>query len=85
MASSTNEWSPPPRVLHQGPRQQAASMTVCSNAVENLGISALTREAGNIKTGKTRMRPAGDDKKRMRSNVWESLRDSERATMKTYC
>ena len=44
MASSTNEWSPPPRVLHQGPRQEAASMTVCSNAVENLHISALARE-----------------------------------------
>jgi len=44
MASSTNEWSPPPRVLHQGPRQEAASMTVCSNAVENLHIGALARE-----------------------------------------
>lgn len=48
MASSTNEWSPPPRVLHQGLRQEAAHMTVCSNAVENLGISALTRETGNV-------------------------------------
>ena len=44
MASSTNEWSPPPRVLHQGPWQEAASMTVCSNAVENLHIGALARE-----------------------------------------
>ena len=42
--SSTNEWSPPPRVLHKGPRQEAASMTVCSNAVENLHIGALARE-----------------------------------------
>lgn len=71
MASSTNEWSPPPRVLHQGPRQQAASMTVCSNAVENLHIGALTRETNNVKIGKTQ--------------VWESLRDSGKATMKTYC
>lgn len=85
MASSTNEWSPPPRVLHQGPRQQAASMTVCSNAVENLGISALTREAGNVKPGRASMRPAGDDEQRTRNQVWESLRDSERATMKTHC
>ena len=85
MASSTNEWSPPPRVLHQGPRQQAASMTVCSNAVENLGIGALTREAENVKTGKTRMRPAGDDEQRTRNQAWESLRDSGKATMKTYC
>lgn len=58
-ASSTNEGSPSPRVLHQGPRQEAASMAVCSNAVENLYIGAGAR-AGNVKPGTTRMRPAGE-------------------------
>ena len=69
MASSTNEWSPLPRVLHQGLRQEAAPMTVCSNAVENLGISALTRETGNVKPEQASKRPAGENEKRMNGNI----------------
>ena len=84
MASSTNEWSPPPRVLHQGLRQEAAPMTVCSNAVENLEIGALMRGMDEVKLGKTRMRPAGVHVQRINIKIGESLRDSERATMKTY-
>lgn len=60
MASSTNEGSPLPRVLHQGLRQQAASMTVCSNAVENLGISANARNNETSEPEKTHVRPAGE-------------------------
>ena len=78
MASSTNEWSPSPRVLHQGLRQQAAHMTVCSNAVENLEIGALTRGMNEARTGKTRMRPAGEYAQRINIGMRESLRDSER-------
>ena len=84
MASSTNEWSPPPRVLHQGLRQEAALMTVCSNAVENLHIGALTRGTDEVETGRTRMRPAGEYAQRINNAIGESLRDSERATMKTH-
>ena len=44
-------------------------MTACSNAVENLGISALTRETGNVKPEQASKRPAGENEKRMNGNI----------------
>jgi len=59
-------------------------MTVCSNAVENFDIGALARETGNVKTGKNQDAPCGRLYARTKKQIWESLRDSEKATMKNY-
>ena len=58
-------------------------MTVCSNAVENLHISAGAR-TGNENPGTIRIRPVGEKEDRRKGYEWESLCDSGKATLNTY-